>query len=78
MQMMRAKCVQCHWVFDVASLPGEALTVCRVMSARTPCPICYADGAVMADPRPLTTDEIAAKTLGELGAASAKTEQVTA
>lgn len=74
MQMMRAKCKACAWTFDVASLPGPATEVCRVIDARCLCPICYADCAALADPRPLTDAEISAKGLGLLGTASTQRE----
>lgn len=73
MQMMRATCTQCNWTFDVASLPGSVSDATKAMLARSLCPICYSKGAVMASPRPLTPDEIAAKTMGKLGSAVGET-----
>lgn len=70
MQMMRAKCCKCNWTFDVASLPGTAIEVAKTAMKRSRCPLCYATGAVLAPTRALTDDEIAAKTLSQLGTAS--------
>lgn len=71
MQMMRAKCGACSWVFDLAALPGRALDVAETVKRRAVCPLCYDSRALMAEARPLSDDERAAKGLGPLGAASA-------
>lgn len=71
MQMMRARCAACSWTFDLVALPGPATDVANTMQRRAACPLCYHGRSYMADPRPLTVDEIAAKGLGPLGIASA-------
>lgn len=69
--MIRAECVKCHWVFDVAAIPGPVLDVANVCRQRCVCPLCYAGGAVIAPSRPLTDAEQRARGLGALGTAQA-------
>lgn len=64
MQMMRGRCGRCSWEFDLTSLPGEAMAVCRSIEKRH-CPICYSPKVMMADSRPLTDDERTAKAAQE-------------
>lgn len=68
--MMRAKCGRCHWEFDTVAIPGPALDVANAMQRRAVCPLCTSGQTFLANSRPLTADEIAAKGLGPLGAAS--------
>lgn len=56
MQMIRARCAKCDWVFDIMAIPAPALRMKVVGKAH--CPMCCnVKGNLMADPRPLTEAE---------------------
>ncbi len=58
MQMIRAKCKACEWVFDVVAIPMVLQLAADTMSSRSACPMCGCCESFFADSRPLTGDEI--------------------
>lgn len=58
MQMMRARCKPCGWIYDVVAIPMEMGKAAKTMQERAACPMCGDRHALMADPRPLTPQEI--------------------
>lgn len=62
MQMMRAMCRPCEYIFDLVAIPGIAHRVAdAAMTRSSHCPLCYRGGTLMAEPRPLTPDEVTRK-----------------
>lgn len=60
MQMMRATCARCQFVYDILALPIAAMMMGRVKNRC--CPICgNVKNNTMADPRALNDDERVAK-----------------
>lgn len=61
MQMFRAECSECKWVFDVVTLPMPIETAAIAM-AKAACPICgNRTDNLCAEPRALTDQERKAK-----------------
>lgn len=57
MQMLRAKCANCDWIYDCVTLPMAATPACNTMS-KVACPMCgNHKGNLVADPRDLTPEE---------------------
>lgn len=60
MQMLRARCVKCQWVYDIIALPIPVAAILAMANGQ--CPMCgNVKGNVLADPRPLTDAETAHK-----------------
>lgn len=56
MQMMRAKCGSCNWIFDVCALPMPITDAARVMERATCC-MCGSKETFVAEQRALTSEE---------------------
>lgn len=61
MQMFRARCKRCEWIYDTVTLPMP-LTEFAAAAKSAACPMCgNLNGNACADPRPLTEFERAHK-----------------